>query len=133
MDQVRGVWAYLTQKNVVTALLGIYVIVGLLKVCGLGDGDLTLAGLVNLLDVQIAAYGIGAGLATITFAKAAPGEPLLGFAALLVLGYAVAGAVQVLADSLTFEAYLKTMDIPFAGLAIGKGLFAHNGAARAAR
>lgn len=115
--------ASLTQNNTVTALLVIFVGVGLGKLI---VGQLTFPHLVNLLDVQIAAYGIGAGLATIKFKKAVPGEPLLGFLSILVVGAAIIMGVQVLLDSLTYEAYLNDMAAPFAGLAIGKGLFAHN-------
>lgn len=115
---------YLTRKNIVTALVLLYVAIGAVKVLA---GDLTLPALVSLLDVQVAALAIGAGLAGISFAKAAPGEPLLGIAAVLVLAYALVGAIQVLTSSLTFEAYLKLMDVPVAGLAIGKGIAANNG------
>lgn len=121
---MTGLLQYLTRKNVVTALVLLYVAIGAVKVLA---GDLTLSALVSLMDVQVAALAIGAGLAGISFAKASSGEPILGIAAVLVLAYAVVGAIQVLTSSLIFEAYLRLMDLPVAGLAIGKGIAANNG------
>ena len=120
---MKSVLSYMTQKNTVTFLILLFVGVGLFKVA---NGTIALQNLVSLLDVQVAALAAGAGLASIKFTKATAGEPILGIAVILVLAYALIGAVQVVTTSLTFEAYLKLMELPVAGLAIGKGLFANN-------
>jgi len=119
----KEVTEYLTQRNLVTFLILLFTGIGLVKVA---TGDLELATVISLLDVPVAALAVGAGLATIKFTKATAGEPILGIAAILILGYAVAGAVQVFVDDLTFEAYLRVLEVPLAGLAVGKGLFANN-------
>lgn len=114
---------YLTRRNIATALILTYVAIGAVVVI---TGGMTLEALVQLLDAPVAALVVGAGLTTIAFTRAAPGETVLGIAALLVIAYAIIGAIQVVSTDLTFEAYLKLMDLPVAGLAIGKGLFANN-------
>ena len=120
---MNSILAYLTRNNVVLALVLIYVAVGVAKVL---FGDLPLQNLVALMDVQIAALGLGAGLATVGFVRAQSGEQILGIAALLVLLYAAVGGGQVIAGDMTYEGYLKLMDLPVAGLAVGKGVFANN-------
>jgi type IV secretory pathway VirB2 component (pilin) len=46
------------------------------------------------------------------------------WATLIVVVIVVVGAVQVLTGALTFEEYLKLIDVPVAGLAVGRGIAA---------
>lgn len=120
---IKDALSYITQKNIVVTLILLLVGVGIANVFA---GDLELAALAKLLGIPVAGLAAGAGLSTIQFTKAAPGEPILGIAILLVLAYAIAGAVQVLTNDLEFPEYVKLIDLPVAGLAVGKGLFANN-------
>lgn len=120
MDQL---FRFVTRTNVVTFVILLYVVIGCIKVI---LGDLTLEVLVALLTTPVAALAAGAGLASIKFTPAPAGEQVLAIAVILVLAYAIVGAVQVLASDLTFEAYLHIMAVPLGGLAVGKGLFANN-------
>lgn len=114
---------YLTRRNTLTALVVIYALVGIYVVA---TTDLSAMGLINTLDEQAVAFGVGVGLAQIKFAKALPGEPLLGYYALVVIGVAVVGAYNVVDTRLTYEAYMASMTPYVAGLAIAKGLYANN-------
>lgn len=122
-DRINEYLQYLTRKNVLTALVVIYAAVGLYVV---QTTDLSIMGLINLLDEQALAFGVGVGLAQIKFAKALPGEPLLGYFALVVIGVAVIGAIHVFDTSMTYEAYMASMTPYVAALSIAKGLFANN-------
>lgn len=45
--------------------------------------------------------------------------------ATIIVGiYAIVGAVQCIAGDITFEEYIRLMDVPVAGLAVGRGLAA---------
>lgn len=120
---MNNVLQYLTRHNTLTALIVIYAAVGLYVVA---TTDLAIMGLINLLDEQALAFGIGVGLAQIKFQRALPGEPLLGYFALVVVGVAVVGAWHVLDTSMTYEAYMQSMTPYVAALSIAKGLFANN-------
>ena len=120
----NDVLSYLTRSNVATVLILAMVLAG---ICAIILGELTLDELVNLLAEPVGALVVGGGLATISFTRARAGEPVLGIAALLVVAYAVVGLIQVFLGDLTFPGYLEVMQLPAAGLAIGKGIFANNG------
>jgi peptidoglycan/LPS O-acetylase OafA/YrhL len=120
----NDVLSYLTRSNVALLLILFMVLAG---ICAVILGELTLDELVNLLSKPVGALVIGGGLATVSFARAKAGEPVLGVAALLVIAYAIVGLIQVFIGDLTFPGYLQVMDVPAAGLAIGKGIFANNG------
>jgi hypothetical protein len=48
----------------------------------------------------------------------------VAIATILVVGYAIVGAIQCLSGDISFEEYLRLMDVPVAGLAVGRGLAA---------
>jgi hypothetical protein len=122
-SRINDFLQYLTRKNTLTALIVIYAIAGFYVVA---TTDLSAMGLINTLDEQALAFGIGVGLAQIKFSKALPGEPLLGYFALVVIGVAVVGAYNVFETKLTYEAYMASMTPYVAALSIAKGLFANN-------
>lgn len=120
---MNALLSYLTRKNTLTALIVLYAVVGFYVVA---TTDLSAMGLINTLDQQAIAFGVGVGLANVKFTKALPGEPLLGYFALVVIGVAVVGAYNVFDTKLTYEAYMASMTPYVAGLSIAKGLFANN-------
>lgn len=121
---MKSVLLYLTRKNTATALILFMVVAAMYSV--LVAQTITLEEAVNLLDLPITGLLIGAGLTGIAFTKAKGVEQILGVAVVLVLVYAVIGLIQVFTSDLTIEAYLKLLDLPAFGMAIGKGAASNN-------
>jgi hypothetical protein len=113
----------LSKANVVTSLVLIYFFIGAAKVLG---GDLEFNALISLMGPQIGGLAVGRGLATVKSTAATGATSAASVATVLVLLYALLGGVQVVVDDLTFEAYLESMNIPVAGLAVGRGIAANN-------
>lgn len=118
---------YLTRNNVLSALLLIYLAIGLVIVA---TTSLDILGLMAILNGIAVSYGIGVGLASIKFTRALPGEQLLGIFGLIVLAVAVVAGIEVITGNepslAAYETYIAGMTPWIAGLAIGKGLHAHN-------
>jgi hypothetical protein len=123
MKLIASIKEYLTSGNVATTLILLIVAVGAVKVA---IGDLSIAQLTNLMDVPVVGLALGAGAAKIQFNKAVPGESLVPMVTLLVVVAAIAGALSCIFGSLTFEAFVKTIQLPVAGLAVGRGIAANN-------
>lgn len=113
----------LSKANIATSIVVIFFLVGAVKVVA---GDIEFNNLISLMAVPTAGLAVGRGLAAVDLPQAPAAIPAVAVATILVLAYAVLGGVQVVVDNLTFEAYLKSMDVPLAGLAIGRGIAANN-------
>lgn len=120
---MEAIKSYLTKGNVATALILLILAAGTVKVV---IGELQIAELIKLMDIPVVGLAIGAGATSIRFTKALPGEQLVPLVTLVVVAGAIAGAAQCIFGALTFEAFVKTIELPVAGLAVGRGLAAHN-------
>lgn len=123
MNRFQDFLQYVTKKNTATALILFMVATAMYSVL---VGNITLSEAVALLDLPVTGLVIGAGLTGIAFTKARGVEEILGIAVVLILVYAVVGMIQVFTSDLTIEAYLKLLDLPAFGMAIGKGAAANN-------
>ena len=52
---------------------------------------------------------------------------VLPIATIVVLALTAVGCIQVVTDDLTFEELIRLLDVPLAGLAVGRGLAARKG------
>lgn len=116
--------SYFTRSNAATFLILLLVAVGIEQVV---SNNLSLTAMATAVAIPVGALAAGAGLSTIAFTRARAGEAILGIPVVLVVVYGVVGAYQVVfTDVLPFEEFMGVIQLPAAGVAIGKGLFANN-------
>lgn len=118
-----GVLQFLTRSNTATFLILLLIGVGIEQTFA---NDISLTTMAEQLAIPVGALAAGAGLSTIAFRRAHAGEQILGIPVLLVAIYGVVGAIQVVLGSLPFTEYMGVIQLPAAGVALGKGLFANN-------
>ncbi len=118
-----GVLKYFTRSNTATFLVLLLIAVGIEQTFA---NNVSLTTMAEELAIPVGALAAGAGLSTIAFRRAGDGEQILGIPVLLALLYGVAGAIQVVVGSLPFTEFMGVIQLPAAGVALGKGLFANN-------
>lgn len=121
---MNGVLSYFTRGNSAVFLILLLVAVAIEQTFA---ESLSLATVADELKVPIGALVVAGGLSTIQFKRAQAGESVLAIAVVLVIVYALVGAVQVVfTNDLPFSEYISIVQFPAAGVAVGKGLFANN-------
>lgn len=118
-----GVLKYLTRSNTATFLILLLIAVGIEQTFA---NNVSLTTMAEELAIPVGALAAGAGLSTIAFRRAGAGEQILGIPVLLVTVYGIVGAIQVVLGSLPFNEFMGVIQLPAAGVAVGKGLFANN-------
>lgn len=120
---MKAILSYVTKQNSAAFLILLLVAVGIEQTFA---NNTSLTAMAQELAIPVGALAAGAGLSTIAFKKAAAGETILAIPVLIVVLYGVVGAIQVIAGSLPFTEYMAVIQLPAAGVALGKGFFAHN-------
>lgn len=115
--------SYFTRTNAATFLILLLIAVGIEQTFA---NDVSLTTMAQELAIPVGALAAGAGLSTIAFKRAGAGETVLGIPVLLVILYGVVGAFQVVTGTLPFTDFMGVIQLPAAGVAVGKGLFANN-------
>lgn len=120
---MSDVLSYFTRSNAATFLVLLLIAVGIEQTFA---NNISLTAMAQELAIPVGALAAGAGLATISFKRAAAGEAILGIPVILVVVYGVVGGIQVVVGTLPFGEFMAVVQLPAAGVAVGKGLFANN-------